>query len=326
MRHIFCIAAISLFLIPAAAAQDLPKGSDRAVAAFHERYPGGVLDEVRQMGPGDLAAGTGDPLLYWIFRFHTGADRKEAYISPSGVLVRSQEVCPLKDLPGEVSRALDKNRSALKRILRQETSATLKFAEAPSPVTSYIVTVEKDKKRTELSVSADAPFAAKELRVIQDTHPEEEESPGPPAKEMPVPERAAAAVKAVKALYPRAILQDVEDVAYDDMTGHVEVAYFEVEISLDGKPKTVLATPDGILLYSSRPHTAADLPQAVLESVLGKVPGGTVVSAVERKENTIPRFVALDQPRVVYMAEFAGKKEAVRYSPDGKVIKPLTLR
>jgi hypothetical protein len=143
---------------------------------------------------------------------------------------------------------------------------------------------------------------------------------------MTVPERASKAVKAVKALYPKAILEDVEDVAYDDRTGHVEVAYFEVEIFLDGKPKTVLTTPEGLVLYSSRPRTAEELPHAVLEAVSRAVPGSSVVSAVERRENTIPRFVALDVPRVVYIAGFAGQKEPARFSPDGKVIKPLTLR
>lgn len=324
MKRSVLLALSALIVSFSANTQTLPPGSDRAVAAFHTLYPLGVLDDIRRPGENDLAGGAGGDILYWIFRFHEKGNHEEALISPGGLLIRHQEPCAKGDLPGAVAGALKKRSAQLKHILKQETFATLKFLEAPSPRTSYILTVEKGKEKSQMSI--DSAAVVRHVRTIADRETEEEESGAAPVKEMPVPERAAAAVKAVKSLYPEAILEDVEDVAYDDKTGNIEVAYFEVEISLAGKPKTLLATPEGVLLSSKKSLKIADLPPAVAAAVSREMPGALILTATEQKELTAPAFVGLAlPPRVVYLAEFSGG-ELTRYSAEGKIIKPLTLK
>ena len=200
-----------------------PAGSDRAVAAFHKAFPAAVLDEV--VRPEDkLYAGSGDsPPLYWTIRYHLKDQRNEARITPDGVLVRNQERVEVKDVPPAVAKAVDKvsEGATLKSLQRQETGATLKYAALDKPEVSYSLSVEKDGKTVKFDVQSDGSVrrGRENSKASETREKEEEKTPAAKEKEpkeFAVPDEARRAVKAVKEIYPQAVLEDVEITAYDD--------------------------------------------------------------------------------------------------------------
>jgi hypothetical protein len=304
-----------------------------AAATLHRLYPSAVLDGVDRPKETDLAGGLGDGSLYWVFRFHMDDKQSEAYIAPDGLLVRKQDPVEASSLPQAVAEAISQAaaNSTLKSVQRQETCAALRFVALETPKTSYAVTVEKEGKESRLTVRADAALVAEGLqRPVAQEAEEEEPTAGtsaknPNPKEITIPEPAAKAVRAVKEVYPSAVVQDVEEVAYDDRTGHVETILYEIEFPLAGSTKTVIATPDGVILSLSRPAEVTDLPQAVVKAIAEKVPGGIIKAVIKEEERAVARFVALKESRVVYLAEVVekGKESIVRFSPDGKKIEPF---
>jgi hypothetical protein len=310
-----------------------PEGSSKAVASFHKAFPGATLDEVVRPED-DLYAGSADALpLYWTFRFESGGEHKEVPITPDGLLVRKDKGLEREQLPEVVARALDREAqgASVKEIHRQETLATLKYVALEMPDVVYLVTVEKDGEESQVAVAADGTVQRVSERGEQGEGPEEEESEAtaPAAneelKEITIPEEAAKAVRAVKEVYPEAVVQDVEIVAYDDGTGNVEAIYYEVEFPLSGKPKTVLATPDGVILELNVPAEVQATPEAVTKAVAEKIPGAAIKAVTRQETRAGLKFVALNKPRIVYVADLEGteKGKSLRFAPDGKKIEPF---
>jgi len=79
------------------------------------------------------------------------------------------------------------------------------------------------------------------------------------------------------------------------------------------------------LMFESLEHSAPDdLPKAVAEAFTKQVPGGTAqnVSKIENRAGL--RFVALPQPRVIYIATLEGGiADTIRLHPDGTVVKEI---
>jgi hypothetical protein len=310
-----------------------PAGSSKAVASFHRAFPGATLHEV--VRPEDeLYAGSAEGLpLYWTFRFESDGRQKEVPITPDGLVVRKDKDLRREELPKTVAQALDREAQGaiVKEIRRQETLATLKYVALKEPDVVYLVTVEKDGEESQVAVAADGTVQRVSKRGEQGEGPEEEESEAtaPAAneqlKEITIPEEAAKAVRAVKKVYPQAVVQAVENVAYDDGTGNVEAIYYEVEFPLNGKPKTVLATPDGVILQLNAPAEVKAAPEAVLKAAAEKIPGAAIKAVTREETRAGLKFVALDKPRVVYVADLEGtdKERSVRFAPDGKKVEPF---
>jgi hypothetical protein len=314
-----------------------PAGSDKAVAAFHKAFPAAVLDEV--VRPEDnFYAGSGDNLpLYWTIRYHLKDQRNEARITPDGLLVRKQERIDTKDLPPAVAEGVKKalEGATLKSLQRQETAATLKYAALEEPEVAYAVDVEKDGKTVHVSIQADGSIRRSAARPAggeeEEEEEEKEEAPAAAAakdketKEFAVPDEARRAVKAVKEVFPQAVVQDVEYTAYDDGTGHVQTIYFEVEFVLKGQGKTLLVTPEGVILHLDRPVDAQELPKSTADALAKEVPGGVIKSVTKREIRAGLKFAPLEQSRVIYLVELEkqDKTSTVKLSPDGTKIEPF---
>jgi hypothetical protein len=328
LARVFLIA----FLAPVVSGQQrLPPGSEKAAEAFRTLFPGGVLKGIRPPGLGDPAASIRDRRLYWVMRFQEKGRSKEALISPDGLLVRTQETIPLASLPEPLVQAIKKE-SAIGRFVKvqaQTTYATLKYVPAEAPRSYYGAEVEKDGRTFKVNIrpdgSADVPMDGIASGLLEGGPPYIE-SPSLRLKpeEIPVPDAAAAAVRAVKAALPGAIVRAFRETVYDDKSGHVEIVAYDIDVDVDGKAKTVPVTPEGVLVYLSLPAKTEDVPPRVLASIAGKVPGGIITRIVRQDVLAVPKFTALEKSRFAYVAEietsFPRRRQFLPFSPEGGLL------
>jgi len=317
---------------PASQGTGLPAFSEQAVEAFRKAFPDAVLDEV--IRPTGLEGGAANAApLFWTINYRVKDRKGSARIAPDGVIIRTQVTVEVKELPAAVANAVQEAAAGatLKEVQRHESLATMKCVAREKPGVSYAVIVEQEKKRLQVSVSADG--------TVQGTTPvaeggtkgavdEAAERPAPAgqAKEFAVPPEAAKAVQAVREAYPKVVLTDVESTVYDDGTGHISVIWYEVEFLLGGREKTVQASPEGVLLEAlDRPVVIKDLPAGVLAAVGKQLPGGLITSATRHETGADLRFVPLGASRVTYVAQIEkeGKESSVTFAPDGKSIEPF---
>jgi uncharacterized membrane protein YkoI len=318
---------------PAAATKELPRTSDVAVAAFRREFPGAVVDEV--VRPEGFANGDGvEPPLFWIVRHHIGAAKDETQVTPDGMLVHRQTKLATGDVPPAVAAAIsaaiiDNPGGSPGPVTRNETMVRLGYVALATPHRSWLATVEKEGKVSQFLVQADGTVrhGGGDEEDEGDEADEKDEAAKPAAapKEMEIPAEAARAVAAVKAIYPQAIVTDVETVPVDDGTGHFDVLQYEVEFSVGGAAKQTVATPDGIVLRVDRPAAMGSLPAPVGAAVAKETSGAALKSIVEIEERGDLRFLALAEPRVVYEVVLGGdgKKGPARFTPDGKRVQPL---
>src|SRR5262249_18544338 len=138
------------------------------------------------------------------------------------------------------------------------------------------------------------------------------------------PEEAARAVKAVEKEFPDAEITGVEIVGYSDGTGTMEVLNYEVEYTLKGVEHELNVTPDGVIIYLAVPVEVKDLPRAIADALAKEVPDGTVKSASRVETRAGLKFVALDKPKVLYVATLDEKdKSLVKLREDGSGVKDV---
>lgn len=303
--------------------------ADRTVAVFHRTFPDAVLDDV--VRPEGFGGGSnGRQPLYWVCRFHIGDRHREVEITPDGIVIRKEDDVTRDQLPAAVARAVEgaSANAAPKAIRRQETRAHLMYVAIDRPEVLYVAAVKRDGKATHLAVAADGTMlrstggAEAGEKGEENGAPAATPAPNRAVQEIATPDEAAKAVRAVKKVYPHAIVHAIEDVPYDDGTGRLQMLYYEVECSVDGKDKEVHATPDGLVLNLDRPLAAKDLPSVVAAAISKEIPGGTITSVSKQESRGDLRFVALDRPRVIYLAEFSSSKKdgTLRFAPDGKKV------
>jgi hypothetical protein len=321
------VLAIALLL---SAGQGRPPGSEKAVEAFRKAFPTATLEGIYSPGPMDPAAGIRDVRLYWVLRYRLDGKQHEALVTPDGLLIRTQETVPTGGLPEPVARGIRQLTSVatVRRVQSQETLATLKYAASPSPRVYYGAEVEKDGKTSKVNVRPDGRAEMPMEGIASDLLLQEgppyiiAPSEKKPPVEIPIPEGAAKAVGALKARYPGCVLTDFRTTIYDDKTGHVETAYFELEIVIVGKARTVPVTPDGILVYLTEPVDPAAVPASVVSAILARVPGGTISRIVRQDVLAVPSFVPLEKPRFAYAVEiesqYTRRRQVIPFDAEGR--------
>jgi hypothetical protein len=319
-------------LVPAVSGQKrFPAGSEKAVAAFQAHFPGAELEGIRSPGPGDPASAVRDVRLYWILRFQEKGRSKEALIAPDGLLVRTQETVPLATLSEPLVQAIKKESAigTFVKVQAETTYATLKYVPADAPRSYFGAVVEKDGRTYKVDVrpdgSADLPMDGIASGLLEGGPPYGESLPlRKKPEEIPVPEAAAGAVRGVKAALPGAIVRALRETIYDDKSGHVEIVAYDIDVDVDGTPKTVPVSTEGLLVYLSLPVKTEDIPASVLAAVSAKVPGGAVKQVVRQDVLAVPRFVPLEKSRFAYVAEietsFLRRRQFLPFSPEGRLL------
>lgn len=328
---LFILILGSLAASPASG-QSFPPGSEKAVAAFHKLFPAAEFDGIRPQGPGDPAAAIRNVRLYWVLRYQEKGRSKEALITPDGLLVRTLETVPLANLPEPLVQAIKKESAigTFVKVQAQTTYATLRYVPAEAPRSYYGAEVEKDGRTFKVNVrpdgSADLPMDGIVSGLLPDGSPSYPASITPRAKpeEIALPEAAAAAGRAIKAALPGAIVRAFRQTVYDDKSGHVEIVAYDIEVDVDGTPKTVPVSAEGLLLYLTLPVKPEEIPPPIQAAILAKVPGGDIKRAVRQDVLAVPKFVPIEGSRFAYIAEietsFLRRRQFLPFSPEGRLL------
>jgi hypothetical protein len=332
-RRALVFAFLISLLVPGAPGQlRFPPGSEKAAAAFHAHFPTGDLEGINAPGPGDPAAAIRNVRLYWVLRFQEKGRSKEALITPDGLLVRTRETVPLATLSEPLVQAIQKESAIgpFVKVQAETTYATLKYAPAEAPLSYFGADVEKDGRTFKVNVrpdgSADLPMEGIASELLPDGSSFYATLLAPRVKpeEISFPKAAAVAVRAIKAALPGAIVRAFRETVYDDKAGHVEIVGYDLDIDVDGKPKTVPVSAEGLLVYLALPVRTDDLPPRVRTAISAKVPGGVIKQVIRQDVLAVPKFTALEKSRFAYVAEietsFLRRRQFLPFSPDGRLL------
>jgi hypothetical protein len=317
-----CFLGIPLILFAAESDKEkpgaFPKGSEKAVAAVREAVPKAEIDEVAEPKGFGGSGGKGTP-LFWVVRFHTGEKKQEFSVLPEGVIIRLPISVEVKDLPRAVADAVAKVApgETVKSAEKNEMRATLKYvALDKARVQQYAVDVSKDDKTTRYVVSPDG-------KSVKATEIKAEKKADKPAKELDIPAKAARAVKAIKDLYPDAVVKQITHEIFDDGTGDIEILTYEVEFVTRGIEREMVASPEGVIPHLWAPLKEKDLPRAVTDALAKAAPGTRIDKARAFEIRASLRFGPLAKAKVYYtvQVEKDGKTQTLMVKPDGGLIK-----
>jgi hypothetical protein len=319
-----CCCLLGVLSFPVAAlgekdqAKDLPKGSEKAVAAVTKAFPKAQIDEAAEPKGFGGSGGKGTPLL-WIVRFHVGEKKHELSVTPEGVIIRLPAPVEVKDLPKAVADSVAKAAPGekIKSAEKQEVRATLKYVALDKPhVQRYSIDVSKDGKTTRYVVSPDGK-SAKAIAIGA------EKKADKPKKEFDVPAKAAKAVKAIKTLYPDAVVKQITHEVFDDGTGELEILTYEVEFVTKGIEREMVASPEGVIPHLWATVETKDLPKAVTDALDKAAPKAKVDKARAFEIRASLRFGSLDKSKIFYsvQVEKDSKTRTLKVKPDGGLIK-----
>lgn len=325
---LFAIALALPALARGAQDQDLPfsPGSEKAVRTIRDACPDAVVREVR--APVDFGADSedGSP-LFWVLKLQRHGAQQELKVTPDGIVIVLPRTIDERDLPKSVADAMNKEAAGASVLSReqQETRATLRYVALTTPKVHYVVHVAKDSETARLDVSADGTVLHR-YSLGRETEPKAAGDAGA-REDAKVPPAAARAVAAVRAIVPSMVLAGVEEVGYLDGTGEIEVLNYEVEFWLDGTHREWNASPDGIVIEVPSQITLASLP-ATVRATLAQQAGWEVKKIVREETRAGLKFVALERPKRVYVAEIErdGKPVKLRFHADGGRFEPVDPR
>ncbi len=312
---------------PVAETTSFPAGSEKAVRAVRAALPGAVVTEVARSDDFGTGAGKGVPLS-WNVKLRDHERDSTLMVTPEGAIVLLPRPIEDKDLPAAVRAAVSQECSGAKirRLERQETGATLRYAALERTEIGYFAQLSKDSERRRLEFGADGKvLRSVDLGSSTEAGEQGEEAP-PPAqpvdfREPAVEPDAARAVAAVRAVLPRMVFRGVEEVGFLDGMNEMSVLNYEVEFYLDGVAGEWNATPEGIVIRVPSPIGLETAPAAVRKALA--VDAAWKVEKLVREETRAGlRFVALPQPKIGYLVEFEkdGKPQSLRFKPDGTKI------
>jgi hypothetical protein len=310
--------------------KSFPKGSEKAVAAVRKEFPRAKIDEVAEPKGFGGSGGKGTP-LFWTVRFHTGDQKHDLSVIPDGTIIRLPVSLKARDLPKPVADAVARAEpgATVQSAVKNEMRATLKYVALDrAQVLQYAIEVVKDRKRSRVTMNAQGGnVKVTELKEEKKAAKDQSARAGDAEKEIKIPAKAARAVKAIKALYPDAIVKDITTEVFDDGSGTIEILTYEVEFLSKGKKHEMVASPEGIIphLWASVERKA--LPKAVKDALTKAVPGAEVKQARALEIRASLRFVARDKPKVYYTIRVAknGKEKTINVKPDGSLVKRATF-
>jgi hypothetical protein len=245
---------------------------------------------------------------------------KEAY--SKGVSTTTVEV---KDLPKQISDGAARARpgASIRKAVRLEIKHTLKYVPFDKPrVRSYQAVLVNGDKRIRVQVAPDG------KKLDARPLPAKQAEPGKKAeatKEIDIPDKARKAVKAIKELYPKAVVVQITTEVYQDPSGTVDVLTYEIEFLQDGVMREMVASPDGVIPHLLKPITEKDLPKQVAKTLANE--DGKIKSVSRFEIRAGLQFVPLDKPRIVYQLEVAkgDKLSKLNLRADGTVV-PAPVR
>jgi hypothetical protein len=186
-----------------------------------------------------------------------------------------------------------------------------------------VIEVVKDKKRSRVTMDGDG-GNVKVAEIKSEKKDEKKDSKSDDKeKEIDIPEKAAKAVKAIKALYPDAIVKEITHEVFDDGSGEIEILTYEVEFTTKGVKHEMVASPEGVIPHLWATVEAKNLPKAITEALDKAVPGAKVDKARRFEIRAGLRFAAIDKPKIYYTVhvEKDEKDKTIKLRPNGDVIK-----
>lgn len=244
-----------------------------------------------------------------------------------GVSVKAVEP---KDLPREISEAVTRNAAgaSIKRAQKREIRHTLKYLAFDKPrIQSYQATLVKDDKRVRVQLAADG--SQPRARPVADKRGVKGKTPPAAAdtKEIDIPAKASKSVKAIKELYPDAVVKEITTEVYQDPSGIVDVLTYEIEFMSKGAKHEMVASPEGIIPHLWKPIAEQDLPKAVVDALAKEVPGSKVENAARFEVRAGLQFAPLSEARVFYELELEkdGKPSKLNLREDGTLV-PAPIR
>jgi hypothetical protein len=204
-----------------------------------------------------------------------------------------------KDLPKEIADAAAKKSpgATIEKAKKQEIRHTLKYVAFDKPrVQSYQVVVAKDEKKVRVQVAPDGKkLGARPVEAAKDKIEAK--------KEIDIPEAAKKSVKAIKDLYPDAVVEEITTEVYQDPSGTVDILTYEIEFITKGTKREMVASPEGVIPHLWAPVAEKDLPKAVAETAAKELPEGKIESASRYELRAGLQFAPLEKARVVYQLE-----------------------
>jgi hypothetical protein len=151
-----------------------------------------------------------------------------------------------KDIPRQIAEAAAKNApgASITRAQRQEIRHTMQYVAIDRPrVQWYQATIVKDGKRLRVQLAPDGKQLSRREVADREAAKGKEEAPADSRKEIDIPPRASKAVKAIKELYPDAVVQAITTEVYQDPSGIVDVLTYEIEFLSKGTKREMVASP-----------------------------------------------------------------------------------
>jgi hypothetical protein len=309
-----------------------PEGSEKAVAAVKKAFADAAIDEVAEPKGFGGSGGKGTP-MFWSVRFHVGDKKHELSVLPDGTIMRLPTPAEVKDLPRPVADAVAKAApgATVRGAEKQEMRATLKYVALDKPqVMQYAIDVAKDGKRSRVTTDGEGGNAkVTELKEPPAGPKDKGDKPAEKEKEkdIDIPEKAAKAVKAIKAVHPDAVVKEITTEVFDDGTGDIEILTYEVEFLSGGAKHEMVASPEGVIPHLWTAVEAKALPKPVAAALDKAVPGAKVEKARALEIRASLRFGPLAKPKVYYTVnvEKGDEKKAIKVKPDGTLIKDPTF-
>jgi hypothetical protein len=305
----------------------IPKGAEKAVSSVRDSFPKAEIESVAEPKGFGGSGGKGAP-MFWSVRLRVGDKKYDLSVLPDGTVVRFPTAIEVKDLPKSVADAVAKALpdAKVRGAEKNEMRATLKYVALDKPQTrQYVLDVVADKKRSRITMTGEGGNV--KVTELKEQKDEPEKKNKPDEKEIDIPAKAARSVRAIKALYPDAVVKQITIEAFDDGTGDVEVLTYEIEFLTKGALKEMVASPEGVIPHLWAPVAVKDLPKAITGAADKAVPGATIEKVSAHEIRASLRFGPLEKAKVYYTVstEKDGKTQTVRVKPDGTVIKDLTF-
>lgn len=230
-----------------------------------------------------------------------------------------------KDLPKAIADGAAKHApdAAVKKAQKHEIKHTMQYVAFDKPkVQWYEVIVIKDDKKTRIRLAPDGKKMASQ--AVADKPAAKKGAPG---KEIEIPAKAAKAVKAIKELYPDAVVVEITTEVYQDPSGTIDVLTYEVEFFIKGTKHEMVASPAGVIPHLRKTISAKELPQAVSDAVAKEAPEAKIEQASQFELRAGLQFVPIEKARVVYRLEMEkdSKAQTLNLREDGSVV-PAPVR
>jgi hypothetical protein len=234
----------------------------------------------------------------------------------------------LKDLPKAVSDGAAKHApgAAIKKAQKQEIKHTLKYVAFDKPkVQWYQATIVKEDKRVRVQFAPDGKVMS--TRPVAEKKEAKDKKDAEVTKEIEIPAKAAKAVKAIKELYPDAVVIEITTEVYQDPSGVVDILTYEIEFLLKGTKREMVASPEGVIPHLWKTIAEKDLPKEIADAVTKEAAGGKVEGLAQFELRAGLQFGPLDEPRIVYQLEMEkeGTTSKLNLRADGTLV-PAPVR